>query len=234
MADPIFDKNDTAVLDDALPPELEGKSPKEIAAYFRRREQTIIENARRIQPPREEKKPEVIDDKIDLFNDPAGSVNRVVSRQVDAAATRVQNVIQPAMVTSCKVALKDNHPKDYHRFIGEVEKRMMSMSSDAQMNPQFWELTYTTVKGEVTDKLVEEARNEERQKRDNPVEGVTPPGEKPPEPRKLSDEEKTIARKFGLEPKEYQTAAERYETSDGVLPFTYDSRKPKASKRKAG
>lgn len=224
--DPIFDKSDTAVIDE-LPAELQGKTPQEVAAYYQRREQILLERSRPKAPAKEEI---IVDDKIDLFNDPSGSVNRVVDRKVGEAMNRMAATGAPAIINSCKISLKDAHPADYARFISEVEKRMSGMSVEAQMNPQYWELTYTTVKGEVADKLVEEARVQERAKRDNPVEKGSTPGEKPPKPRELSEEEKVVARKFSIDNETYRTAADRYESTDGKLPFTFDSRLPKKRK----
>jgi hypothetical protein len=40
-----------------------------------------------------------------------------------------------------------------------------------------------------------------------------------------------IAKKFGMAGDDFRSASDRYETTEGVLPFTYDSRsKPKKAK----
>jgi hypothetical protein len=216
--DPIFDKPGTS----KLPPELAGKSPEEIAEYYSRREQILQERLRTaptvVAPVKPEKKEAT---KFDMFGDPEGSVRRVVNDEVTEQITRATQMATPAIVNACRITVRDNHP-DYSRFSGEIEKRMSGMTPDAQMNPEFWEMTYKMVKGEFADKLMEEAREQERQ-RMNPVERPTPPGSKAPEPRQLSEEEKRVADKFEMTHEEYRQAAERYESMDGMLPLTTDN-----------
>jgi hypothetical protein len=222
VADPIFSKDDGKP---KLPPELKDKTAEEVAAYYERREQILMDRMRQQpapQPP--PKKEEPVDDKIDLFNDPAGSIDRVVNRKVAAAADRVAGVINPALISACKITLKDAHT-DYARFITEIEANMAKMTPEAQTNPDYWELTYQTVKGRHADELASEAEERGR-KSANPVERSTPKGQDPPKPRTLSDEEKVIARKFDIDESHYIKAADRYDNSQD-LPLTLDSKKPR-------
>jgi hypothetical protein len=227
--DPIFDKPGTS----KLPPELAGKSPEEVAEYYSRREQILQERIRTAPtytppPPKAEKKEPT---KFDMFGDPEGSVRRVVSDEVTDQVNRVTQMATPAIVNACRITVRDQHP-DYNRFSAEIERRMATMDASSQMNPEFWNYTYQIVKGEYADKLVEEAREQERQKL-NPVERPTPPGAAPPPPRQLSEEEKKIASKFDMTNDEYRQAAERYEAMDGVLPLTTDnSRRSQARNQK--
>jgi hypothetical protein len=122
--------------------------------------------------------------------------------------------------------MRENHP-DWPRFAGEVDKRMMAMTPEAQMNPQYWEITYLTVKGEVADKLVAEGVTEALKARDNPVERPTPKGTEPAKPKELSDDERRVAGKFGMGVDSYRKAADRYDSEEGRLPLTLDSKKPK-------
>jgi|SRR5215831_7768259 len=223
-ADPIFSKNDTPGSN--LPPELQGKSAEEVAAYFQRREQILQDRLRAPKPPAPEKK----DTKFDMFGDPEGSVRRVVTNEVTEQVQRVTKVATPALVNACKITVRDAHP-DYLRFAAEIEKRMSGMTPDAQCNPDYWEMTYKMVRGEQADKLMEEARAAERAAM-NPVERPTPKGSEAPKPRDLTEEELKIARKFGMTKEEYREAADRYDQTDGRLPLTLDNARPRFSKKK--
>jgi len=226
-ADSIYDKADLAALGDELPPELKGKTPKEIIQHYERREALMQERLQRQQreqiPPAKETP---VDDKIDMFNDPAGSVDRVVTRKVNermnAFEQRVSQNAAPAIINSCRLALRDRYP-DYSLYAAEIDRRMATFTPEAQMNSEYWDYTYKIVRGESLDRRVEDARREERE-RLNPVERPTPPGQKPPKPRELTAEEIVVAGKFGMTPDEYRDAADRYDKTDGLLPITTDNR----------
>jgi len=238
MAEAIFDKADRTAIsdDDTLPPELKGKSPREIMEHYERREALMQERLQRQQqqtPPPAKEPP--VDDKIDLFNDPQGSLNRVVDRKVNermnAFEQRVSQNAAPAIINSCRLALRDRYP-DYMRYAKEIDRRMATFTPEAQMNTEYWDYTYKLVKADAVDSLVQEARADERAKL-NPVERSTPPGQKPPAPRELSDEEKSVAGKFGMSHNDYRDAAERYESTDGRLPVTMDNRNKKRKRTEA-
>src|SRR5262245_25010170 len=237
MADTIYDKADLTALEEELPPELKGKSPKEIIAHYERREALLTERARRAEqqqpqrtPPPKEEPP---DDRIDLFNDPAGSVDRVVTRKVNERMNdferRVSQNAAPAIINSCRLALRDRYP-DYMRYASEIDRRMATFSAEAQMNPEYWDYTYKIVRGEQLEQRVEEARADERAKA-NPVERSTPSQSKPPKPRELTDEEKTVAGKFGMDSNEYRDAADKFTSTEGLLPITLDNRNRRRKKR---
>ena len=233
MAEPIYDKADLEAIQDDLPAELKGKSPKEIIAHYERREALLNERARRAEarttPPAKEEPP---DDNIDLYNDPKGSIQRVVDRKVNermnAFEQRVSQNAAPAIINSCRLALRDRYP-DYMRYAAEIDKRMATFSPEAQMNSEYWDYTYKIVRGEQLEQRVEEARADERAK-SNPVERSTPAQTKPPKPRELSDEEKEIAGKFGMSNDQYREASDRYIAEDGRLPITMDNRNRRRKK----
>jgi hypothetical protein len=221
----VFSKEDL-VDNDALPPELVGKTPKEIAQFYARREQILIDRAQRT-PPERENQPPAKEEKFDIFNDAENSVTRIASREANEAVSRVANVAAPAVIASCRMLMKENH-SDWAKIGPEVEKRMKGFTAEGQMNPDFWENTYKIVKGEMSDRLVEEAV----QRAKNPVERSHPPSADPPAPRALTADELKYAGNFKMSAEQYRAAAERYESTDGTLPFTLDSAKPK-QKRKA-
>lgn len=228
-ADPIFTKADQPGTS-TLPPELQGKSPEDVAAYYKRREEIILARARELvnKPPEKppEKPIEKDDQKFDLFGDPKGSIERTVRPLVQSAADSAMKTISPALVNSCKIAMASNH-RDWSRWAQEVEGMMAGFSDDRKTDPANWEIAYRQVKGMHADELASEAAEAARKKPENPVEKSTPKGGDAPKPRELSEEEKTIAQKFDLTADKYREAAERYDTTDGALPLTFDSRKPR-------
>lgn len=229
MPDPVFSKDDNPNKPASkLPPELLGKSPEEIAEYFQRREQVLLDRARAVAKPTE-KPAEKTDEKINPFSDDVtGQINRLVERKVNEASTTVTGRIQPNLVASCKIVMRDRH-KDFARFQAEIEDAMNRMTVEAQMDPQMWEVAYNNVKGRHAQELIDEAVAEAKKPK-SPVEGVTHPGSKPTEPAELSDMEKMVAGKYDMTSDEYRGYRTRYEQTEGVMPFTYDSRKPKNRK----
>lgn len=227
---PIFSRQDTP---SNLPPELQGKSPEEIAAYFMRREQ-IYENRLRQQqrvappsPPAEEKKD---DDKFDMFGDPKGSVQREVNRQVQEQIGRIQQIAQPSLINSNRNTVASRYP-DYGRFAKEIESRMAQMNVESQMNPDFWDFTYRLVKGEMTDVLVREGEERGR-KSMMPIEMPTPSGGEAPAPRELDPIERTFAKRFDMTEEQWREAADRFDSTGGKLPVTMDTRlKPKKKEK---
>lgn len=223
MPDPVFSAEDR-VDNDALPPELVGKTPKEIAQYYQRQNQILadqLERTQRAAPPKKET-PAPAEEKFDIFNDAEGSVDRRVKKQVNEALASASSMIAPGVIGGIRVSMSTTH-KDWAKFGSEVEKRMSKFSAEGQMNPEFWESTYLLVKGENADKLVEEAVNTAR----NPIERPTAKGQEPAAPRALDDQEKVIAGKFGMSAEKYRTAADRLDNEGGMLPFTLDSKNPK-------
>jgi hypothetical protein len=233
-ADPIYSKADQPGAG-ALPPELEGKSTADVAAYYKRREEIILARARELvnrpveRPPEKppEKEPE---QKFDLFADPKGSIERTVRPLVQTAADRAMAQITPALVNSCKVTMASNH-RDWSRWAGEVEHMMGGFTDDRKTDPANWEIAYRQVKGMHADELQEEARVNALKKPENPVERSTPKGQDAPQPKVLSPEEKKVAFFFNISEDQYRTAAERYDSTDGALPITYDDRKPRSRKQ---
>lgn len=223
MPDPVFSAEDR-VDNEALPPELVGKTPKEIAQYYQRREQIMLDRIDRTPPP-STKKEIPAEPAFDIFNDPKGSVDRTVVARVNEALSSATATVAPAVIASCKIAMSNNH-QDWGKYKAEVERTMATFSPDAQMNPDYWENTYLLAKGKNADKAIEEAVNQAR----NPVERPTPKGEDPPKPRSLSDQERIIALRFGDTDAEYVAASARYETTDGLLPFTMDTERKKRKK----
>src|SRR5215831_10434279 len=153
MAEAIFDKADRTAIsgDEDLPAELKGKTPREIMEHYERREALMQERLQRQQQQAPPAKETPADDKIDMFNDPAGSVERVVARKVNermnAFEQRVSQNAAPAIINSCRLALRDRYP-DYMRYSKEIDKRMATFSPEAQMNSEYWDYTYKIVRGE--------------------------------------------------------------------------------------
>lgn len=220
--DPDGEPSATPLVDySALPVELRGKTTVEIAAFYNRREEILKDQMDRMQrtPPAAEKpKAEAKKVEFDIFNDAEGSVDRKVSERVTEALGNATAHVAPAVIAANKLGMSNDH-KDWAKFSKEVEKRMAGFTAESQMNPAFWESTYLLVKGENADRMVEEAVNSAR----NPTERPTPPGQAPPSPRALDDDEKTVARKFGMSAEKYRTASDRLDSDRGSLPMTLDN-----------
>lgn len=210
----------------ALPPELKDKTPEEIAAYYEARERIIVdraETARKAAADAAEKKTDAKDDeKFDLYGDPHGSVTRVVEKHVTAQVDRISANAAPALIKSAEYAAKDGKA-DWSDFADDIKGRMSKMSQEAQMNPDYWDMTYKMVKGEKADELVARARAEAT----NPSPKPSAKADPPPAPRELSSEERSVAEKFGMTTDKYRDAADRFNTTDGRLPLTVDSKNPK-------
>lgn len=221
-----------------LPPELQGKSPEEIANYYQRREEILIERANRVvqqappPPPPKPTPPPPPDEKIDLFGDPTGSVKRVVAREVDERGEQFVQAVAPGIILSCKTLLRERYPDYYGEFIQETEGLMQRMNSANQMNPAYWEMTFKNVMATHLGTIVSKAEERGRESMKPPaVERPTPPGAAPPRPKELTEEEKLVAKKFQMENADYRTAATRYDETEGLLPFTYDTKKPRKKEK---
>jgi hypothetical protein len=227
--DPIFSKTDDPSKA-TLPPELVGKSPEEIAAYYQRRETIIITKAREFAatPPPPPAKETVVDDKIDIYNDPTTQIKDVIDRRVNAAAEQFSKAVTPGIIQSCRIAMRDAH-RDWDRWAPEVEEAMKRMTPERQMDPAMWEIAYTNVRGRHVDEISTEAVEASKRPK-NPVEHPTPPGSAPAKSRELSDWEKKIAGRFELSEEQYRKQSDDYIATDGLMPFTFDSKKPRKVK----
>ena len=219
----------TTAVDDGLPSELKGKSPKEVMEYFQERERILMDRIN--QPPQptyqappapESARAPSREPSFDIFNDPLGSVTRTVDKRVNEQMDRMTRVAQPGLVAAARMAAMNQHA-DFAKFRGDVERIMATMTPEAQMNPEFWEIAYLTAKGKAADRMVEEAVSKAK----SPVEAPTPAAREPEKPRELSKEEAAIADELGLTEDAYRNASKRYVDEDGRLPITTDSRKPK-------
>ena len=93
MPDPVFTADDR-VDNDALPPELVGKTPKQIAEYYNRQNQILADQLDRAQrTPTPAPAPEKKEVKFDIFNDAEGSVDRKVNERVNEALKSATGVI---------------------------------------------------------------------------------------------------------------------------------------------
>jgi len=246
MADDIYSKADTPQKKSKLPPELVGKSREEIAEYYERQQQILLNNARAIvsrqEPPKKDPPKEPEPEKIDIFGDADGTINRRIEQKINQASQTVTDRLMPNMVSSCKIIMKDRHA-DWPRWSAEVEEVMKKCPPQQQMDPDCWEIAYTNVRGRHVEDIARDAV-EASKKPKNPVELPTPQGAASAKPAELDEDEKDIARRYDMTPAQYQDYKTRYETAmsqkavngviPGVLPLTYDSRTPrKRQERKA-
>lgn len=221
MPEPVFSAEDR-VDQDALPPELKGKTPKQIVDYFAERERLLREQNRPPLPA----KAVAEEEKIDLFGpDASGSIKREIDRKVNEGISRTTAVAIPALIAAARTTCRDNH-KDFDKFAADIEKFISPMTPENQMNPQFWEIAYLTAKGTKADQMVTEAID--RTKQEHAVsERPTARQNEEIKPKELSVSERTVAEKLGMTAEHYSKAAQRYEAEDGRLPLTLDSAKPR-------
>lgn len=227
---PIFSPNDDPNKG-KLPPELVGKSPEEVAAYYQR--QLALAQTRPTPPAPPVRKEDPPEEKIDLFGDPNGSVKRVVAKEVNERGERFVAAVAPGIILSCKQLLRERYPDYYGEFIEETEGIMNKMNADNQMNPAYWEMTFKNVMSSHIGTIVAKAEQRGKDSTKPPVERPTPPGSPAAKPQELSGEEKVVADKFGMEHADYRAASTRYDNTEGLLPLTYDSRKPRKKEQKA-
>jgi hypothetical protein len=233
MADPIYSKSDTPAKPSKLPPELVGKTPDEIAEYYERKNELVLENARRIvsaKAPAEKPAPkEEPDEKIDIFGDPTSSIKKLIHTEIREAVRVTTDKIEPNMVNTCRQIMRERHA-DWHRWSSQVEEAMKGMDAERRMNPEMWEIAYLNVLGRNVETIRNEAV-ENSKKPKSPIETPVSPGAPSGKPEELSDMEKVVAGKYDMTEDQYRDYKTRYESSEGVFPFTYDSRKPKQRKK---
>jgi hypothetical protein len=211
--------------DENLPEELKGKTPAEIVDYYRRREQQYVNKiedlaARTpvttpVEPVRQNTDPTP----SEVWSDPIKAIKQVgVTREeFNAAAGQVQaNMIEMAAIIVGK------RIPDFAKWEAKVRNIMANVAPHLKADPQQWETAYYYVKGQETDKLVNEAAaNAVRVASEVP--SMTPT--MPVIPEKLTFEENYVAKGLGLSDEQYKDG--KQQEVENSWPLTFDSRKRK-------
>lgn len=237
FASPVFDHNDRVPSGgggggSGLPPELEGKTPAEIANYYQERERRLrAEMAQNPSvpadvPPSVPPSPT----NTEFWNDPTGATRKIVEARAFTKEEwdRQAAAVRPSLVWAAKEQCRQKHP-DFDRVKDEVDQIMKLVPDWQHADPNMWETSYIYAKGRAYDRLSTEDRT-------RPVVVSEPvnPGSTPPQP--LEDLTKVTGP--GLKP--HQTAAyvadhlgvshEQYRKAqielngEGKLPLTVDNR----------
>jgi hypothetical protein len=203
---------DDVVNNGGLPPELQGKTPAEIAAYYADRESTILDNARRMvnearesnnnpPPPTGTTPPGTPDPKF------------VTQEQLaNLTASAQAGLIQMAQMTA------STGKGDWNRLLPEIKKIVESLPAAQQINSEIWSEAYYNVRGRMTDTFITEARNIAL--------GLEPPSAPPPpaaKPRVYTPGELSVIEGCGITPEMYADAETKLQT--GYQPFTTDNRR---------
>lgn len=213
----VFGEDDRAR--GALPPELEGKSPLEVAQYYQ--EQMRLRVAPDRQPGLPPPPPPVT--REDYEANPLDAATRLiqqqsVSRQEFDALTQAARA---GLVGSAKLVAMQGK-KYWVRLLPEMEEHAKTADPIMATNPDWWTTTYNYLVGKNLLTLQQED-SEAAAAAQRATEGVSNPGTPPPVPRELSSVEVEVANGLGITQEGWRKGEER--VRDGRLPVTLDNRR---------
>jgi hypothetical protein len=217
-SEPLFDSSDRV---DDLPPELRGKSVKEIIAYYTDREKSIKSTYDSMlqtkyeapaQPaPKQVQEPS----SSDWWSNPADSAKRMI--QANAVSKeefdRITSGAQENLVQTARIVAKENI-SDWARFEPDIIKMMDTVDPWRRTSPEMWRTVYTYVKGLRSNELVKEAETRAKL----PSEPVNPGISTPPPPETVTAQERQIAENLGISEKSFIEA--RKNMIEGRFPLT--------------
>lgn len=196
---PQFDYSD-------LPPELNGKSGAEIAAYFADRERRMQAKIDQVTPPAN---PPPANNPSgpspqDWWTNPGESARKVAADEANKVVANATAGVAPGLIEVARFGIAQKYPNDFAQFEPDIKQIMNTLSPQMQMDPTQWETAYFYVKGKKADKLVADAKA-------TATAGVTtiagePPSggrQAPPVPETASPEQHYVATHLGLTDKSY-------------------------------
>lgn len=196
-----------------LPPELQGKTPAEIAAYYADREQTILDNARRMVTEAREGSNNPPPPPSPTPTPNPGDPKFVTQEQLaNLTASAQAGLVQMAQMTA------STGKSDWNRLLPEIKKIVDQLPAAQQINSEIWSEAYYNVRGRMTDTLVTEARNSAL--------GLEPPSAPPPpaaKPRVFTPGEQAVIEGCGITQEMYADAENKLAV--GYQPFTTDNRR---------
>lgn len=231
MPEPIFNEGDR-VPPDKLPPELEGKSPLEIAQFYQGREREIIENARTLitkaaagshsePPPVAPPPPKVTITKEEWWNDPQKAAEKLLSDRGVTKETfdRLAGSAQATIIAMAEKLASDGKA-DWPRFASQIKAVMSRMDAPSQTDPEQWNTAYFAIRGQNTDALIREAKEETRKVLTEPVNA---PPDTPAAPRDLNPLEEKVISGLDISADMYRQGEKRM--NEGIWPMTTDNRR---------
>jgi hypothetical protein len=232
MPDPVFAEADRVANNgsDDLEASLVGKSPKEIAAIIREREQRARAEAARVEPPPRNEPPPP--SQAEFWNDPNRSTERVIAAKALTREEydRVSASVRPTLRWAAKNIVREKHA-DWARLDADVEAIMAKVPEHLHTDPVMWETCYWQARGQAHDRLALEDRNPQPTS-----ERVVPPGTPPPPEEDLTKvtlpgitnkypkTAATVCENLGVTHDSYRKSRKILD-GDGLLPLTVDNRR---------
>jgi hypothetical protein len=219
VPDPVFTPSDAVSQPPsggALPAELQGKSPEQVAAYYQDQIRQRDAAASAASTPVAQNPPST----SDFWFDPARATAQAVQAHAPSKEqfNQLNEVAKRGLKLTAKNAVREKY-SDFARFADDIEKMVGMLPELQQCDPIFWETVYYQVKGIRADELVKEADQKARM----PVEPVNPAASTPTTPVELTSTQRKIAENLGLGDEGYRKAQERMDKQE--WPLTMDNRK---------
>jgi hypothetical protein len=240
MPEPTFDGRDRVPEGAGLPPELQGKTPEQIAQYYQDREQRLLNDhqvellkvKRQAQPPSTPEparaEPTFAEPTAeDYWKDPAKATKVVatkvasdLAKQYEASSEPMRrNLVATAeLLTERKFAgRKDAAGRPlFERFHEEITRYMSAFQPSAQADPLSWETAFIYVIGTHAEELQAEAARP-RTSISEPVSGGIV---EPAKPIELSLDEKRVAFNLGMSEDKFKKGKELLEGNKWPMTFS--------------
>lgn len=191
----------------ALPENLKGKSPEEVAQFYQQREthlQLQLNEAQRrpAQPAVEPVRP-VAPSSADFWSDPAKAVEAAIRAGAPDRNEfdRASAFVQTNMVEVAKLITHQKH-SDFDKFSGEIQTLINRCDPWMRADFNTWETAYNYIRGSHVDQLVSDATARATMG----AEPVNPSSVEPAKPRVVTAEEKYVCERLGISDDQYNTA----------------------------
>jgi len=216
----VFSETDRAV--GALPAELEGKTPLEIAQYYQSRERDLVIRqatgpvTMSAPPP----PPRVTAE--DFTNDPMSATQSMITNQTVSKDefNRLTNAAQQNMLATAKLIAKEGK-EHWFRLLPQMEAIAATTDPLMLIAPGWWETTYNYCVGKNLQILRTEEADRLRVAASN--EGSSGPAAPAVTPRDLNQTEVQVAAGLGISHETWRTMETKMR--DGRFPVTLDNRR---------
>ncbi len=231
---PIFNPNDRVndpPVGGNLPEELKGKTPEQIAEYYRTRETNAAEKHRQelerakqaaipppiapaVTPP-----PPAEPDPARWWSDPEKATREAVQKHGVSKDeyTRLAATAQRNLFETAKIITKDHNSANWERFGPDVEQIVKTFEPHLQVDPAMWDMAMKYVLGMNSEKLQAEAAHQATL----PAEPVNPGAAAPTTPGPLPEGVGKVLSGLGISEDKYREAKSRMEA--GAWPQTMDN-----------
>ncbi|KKM72606.1 hypothetical protein LCGC14_1418850 [marine sediment metagenome] len=233
MGSPIFNPNDRVTdppVGGNLPEELKGKTPEQVAEWYRTRETNAAEKHRQdlerakqaaVPPPSAPAVPAAPTepDPAKWWSDPEKATREAVQKHgvskeeyTKLAATAQRNLFETA-----KIITKDRNPTRWERFGPDVEQIVKTFEPHLQVDPTMWDMAMKYVLGMNSEKLEAEAAHQATL----PAEPVNPGAAAPGTPTPLPEGVEKVLTGLNISEDAYRKADARMK--EGAWPQTMDN-----------